>query len=239
MRPSETRVVTPCTLLVGDAGRLAAPPAGPMPDFRAVLADAVDEARRLVAERRPALVVMEQAGSAAALGAAIASLRAASRTRYLPVVLVTRGPPGDGDLPGGDASRRPDASVAGSDDALAIVPPLLAVLRRTRPTSIRGAWKCGDLVLDEESFRLLSGDLRVPLLPIGFRLLATLVDHGGRTVSRHSLRSLLWGSSSRVDLRAVDRHVVGVRRALGDLGVPAAILLAHGVGYRFEAGRRP
>lgn len=69
-----------------------------------------------------------------------------------------------------------------------------------------------------------------------FNILAWLVDHPGRAVSRRSLAENTLTEDGDVVDRTVDTHVSRIRRKLGDDG--EYIATVWGIGYRYNAPRR-
>jgi two-component system response regulator RegX3 len=73
---------------------------------------------------------------------------------------------------------------------------------------------------------------RVELTPREFKLLALLASDPGRAWERRELMRHLWESDHVGDERAVDAHVVNLRRKLeADPADPRRILTVRGVGY--------
>ena len=66
-----------------------------------------------------------------------------------------------------------------------------------------------------------------------FDLLALFVSNPGRAFSRAYLVERLWSDEFEVFDRAVDSHIVRLRRKLGAAG--NRIVTVWGVGYRFSA----
>ncbi len=95
--------------------------------------------------------------------------------------------------------------------------------------------------LDGRRVHLPDGSSR-RLTPTEARLLAALVDEGGRPVSRDDLHLAVWGEDSGTQPRVVD-FAVRRLRAKVELSPadPASLLTVYGVGYRvaLEAGAAP
>ena len=72
----------------------------------------------------------------------------------------------------------------------------------------------------------------VPLATREFDLLAHLVDHHGRVLSRRQLLDGAWGDDWIGDERTVDVHVRQLRRKLGD---SFNLVTIWGVGYRLDS----
>ncbi len=79
----------------------------------------------------------------------------------------------------------------------------------------------------------VDGD-RVELPPKEFELLAVLVEHAGRVLTRNQLIDEVWGSDYVGDTKTLDVHVRRLRgRIEADPTEPARILTVRGIGYRF------
>lgn len=66
-----------------------------------------------------------------------------------------------------------------------------------------------------------------------FSLLACLVAHRGRTVSRDTLLTEVWGHGEDLITRAVDNFIVRLRRKIEpDPANPRHLLTVHGAGYK-------
>lgn len=77
----------------------------------------------------------------------------------------------------------------------------------------------------------------VTMPPKEFDLLATLVEHAGRVLTRNQLIDEVWGSDYVGDTKTLDVHI---RRLRGRVEVapqePVRIQTVRGVGYRFSDG---
>ena len=91
----------------------------------------------------------------------------------------------------------------------------------------------GRLELDETLFELRAPGGRVPLEPQAFDVLAHLVRHRDRLVSKEELMDTIWGGRF-VSETAVTSRIKQVRRALGDDGSAQRLVkTVHGRGYRY------
>lgn len=67
-------------------------------------------------------------------------------------------------------------------------------------------------------------------------VLAYLIAHRGRDVSREELLQHVWGYSPSMATRTVDNQILKLRKKVEDTpSDPRHILTVHGTGYRFEA----
>lgn len=106
-----------------------------------------------------------------------------------------------------------------------------AVQRRTaQPTT---AIRLGDAEIDLAGHCGRRGDQPFRLLPKEAELLAHLLRHRGRTLSRDDLLRAVWGYDATPTTRTVDTHVFQLRQKLeADPQRPCLLLTVHGVGYR-------
>jgi pimeloyl-ACP methyl ester carboxylesterase/DNA-binding winged helix-turn-helix (wHTH) protein len=91
------------------------------------------------------------------------------------------------------------------------------------------------LELDTAQFELRRAGRRVPVEPQVFDVLAYLVSHRDRVVSKDELKDAVWGGRFVAET-AVTSRIKQVRRALGDDGQTQGVVrTVHGRGYRFVA----
>lgn len=93
-----------------------------------------------------------------------------------------------------------------------------------------------DLIrVDPDARRAWQGDHPLTLPRVRFDLLATLVRHAGRALTRKELSSEVWGTDL-MGRTSVAMQVSLLRAALGDpAAAPVYITTVPGCGYRFEA----
>ena len=92
----------------------------------------------------------------------------------------------------------------------------------------------GDCRLDLRSHRLLRGNEEVALTPKEFKLLAYLVCHAGRALTRDDIMNSVW-SGVLVTGRSVDRCITTLRAKIEpDARHPRYIQTIRDIGYRFE-----
>jgi DNA-binding response OmpR family regulator len=96
-------------------------------------------------------------------------------------------------------------------------------------------FRFGDLELDISRSEARKAGQSICLTVQEYRLLAFLVAHPGRTLSRDRLLDEVWGYGSGVSSRTVDVHVSSLRQKIGDdPALPRWIITVRGFGYRFE-----
>ena len=109
-----------------------------------------------------------------------------------------------------------------------------AVLRRTSgPLPERFTF--GDVQVDFRRCEVRRAGALVDMSNLEFKLLTAFIEQRGRVLSRDQLLDAAWGREVHVTDRAVDNHVVGLRRKLEpDPAEPRFITSVRGMGYRFD-----
>ena len=153
--------------------------------------------------------------------------------RDVPVVFVTARDAVDDRLSGFDA---------GADDYLVkpfAVEELLVRLRAVLRRAGRGPQvvQVDDLVLDESAAVAVRAGERLDLTATEFKLLAQLVRHRGRTLSKLQLLTQVWGYE-HYDQNLVEVHVSALRRKLEEHG-PRIVHTERGIGYVLRADLAP
>jgi class 3 adenylate cyclase/DNA-binding winged helix-turn-helix (wHTH) protein/tetratricopeptide (TPR) repeat protein len=93
----------------------------------------------------------------------------------------------------------------------------------------------GDFELDEHRYELRRAGAPIKLEPKAFRILAYLIQHRDRVVTRNELRERFWPGEFVTD-SALAHCIVKARQAVDDGGVIQKVIkTAHGHGYRFIA----
>jgi len=109
-----------------------------------------------------------------------------------------------------------------------------AVLRRTSGDTPR-VYRFGDIEVDFRRCEVRRGGQVVDLSSLEFKLLAAFIHGRGRVLSRDQLLDAAWGNDVHVTDRAVDNHVVDLRRKIEpDPAEPRYITSVRGMGYRFD-----
>jgi two-component system, OmpR family, response regulator len=90
--------------------------------------------------------------------------------------------------------------------------------------------RAGDLELDESRWTVQRSGQPVELSPTEFRLLAFLMRHEGRVLTREQLLENVWGWDYAGQSQIVETYISYLRRKLDPLG-PPIIHTQRGVGY--------
>lgn len=95
--------------------------------------------------------------------------------------------------------------------------------------------RVGGFSVDDAGQRAWWHDAALPLTPIEWRLLRTLLLQPGRVLARARLLDLIHDDFRDVSDRAVDSHVKNLRRKLQAVVAGAdCIATVYGVGYRLD-----
>jgi len=109
-----------------------------------------------------------------------------------------------------------------------------AALRRAA-AEMTEVYRFGQVEVDFGRRELRRGGAPVEVTTIEFKLLSAFIRHRGRVLSRDRLLNEVWGQGVYVTDRAVDTHIVNVRRKIEpDPATPRYLLSVRGAGYRFD-----
>jgi two-component system OmpR family response regulator len=110
-----------------------------------------------------------------------------------------------------------------------------AVLRRTGGNQVETSrLVAGDIVLDQDAYRVWRGDEEISLSPAEFRLLRYLMQNQDRVVSKNQILDHVWDYEYVGDLNAVETYVSYLRKKLGDKDAHL-IRTVRGFGYSLQS----
>ena len=198
--------------------------------FEVTIAGTADQAQAEVDRVLPDLVILDWMLPGASGLQMAKRWRGESRTRELPIIMLTaRAEEGD-KIHGLDA---------GADDYLTkpfstqeLMARIRAVLRRRAPEALDGAVELGPLKIDPGTRRVSRGEQDIKVGPTEFRLLHFFMTHPERVHSRAQLLDRVWGDHVFIEERTVDVHVKRLREALSPSGCSTMIETVRGAGYR-------
>ena len=143
-------------------------------------------------------------------------IRESNDLRNIPIIMLT--------ARGEEADKIEGLSI-GADDYMTkpfsvpeLVARIRALLRRTRPTAVKGVVEFEDVKMDLATCRVTRGNRFVHLGPTEFRLLQFLMEQPRHVFPRETLLKEVWGEDIHVELRTVDVHIRRLRKALNEFG---------------------
>jgi DNA-binding response OmpR family regulator len=109
-----------------------------------------------------------------------------------------------------------------------------APVRTTVETTAPAILTQHDLLIDTERYEVRRERTLIPLTPVEFKLLVTLVAADGRALTRDQLLDAVYGADDGDILdRTIDVHIGRLREKLGDdAEQPRYVMTVRGVGYR-------
>ncbi|MBN4079235.1 phosphate regulon transcriptional regulator PhoB [Beggiatoa alba] len=199
--------------------------------FRWLAAGSVEEARVLLADKAPALMLLDWMLPGLSGLDFARQLRRDDATRELPVIMLTAR----------DAEEDMIRGLEGGvDDYLTkpfspreLVARIKTVLRRAGGAD-EAPITLGPLRLEPSSHRVRVGEQKIELGPTEFRLLQFFMRHPERVFARDQLLDRVWGRNVYIDDRTVDVHIRRLRKALEPHQAAGLIQTVRGAGYRFS-----
>ncbi len=201
--------------------------------YDVLLAGDAETARRLIDDVLPALVLLDWMLPGASGIDLARRLRGDSRTRDLPLIMVTARAEERDKIEGLDIGA--DDYITKPFSPRELVARVKALLRRHAPQLGENPVECGGLRLDPNSHRVTMAGRAVVLGPTEFRLLHFLMTHPERVHSRTALLDRVWGDHVFIEERTVDVHIRRLRAQLEPGGCEGLIQTVRGSGYRFSA----
>ncbi len=160
--------------------------------------------------------------------ALLKKLKSSSKTRDIPVIMVT--------AKGGEYDKVVGLD-GGADDyvtkpfgMMELISRIKAVLRRTGNVKNKNVLSYGGISLDLEKHLVTVNGSNISLTLKEFELLERLVKKPGIVVTRDALLSEIWGYDFDGETRTIDVHVRSLRQKLGNAG--ELIETVRGIGYK-------
>jgi two-component system, OmpR family, phosphate regulon response regulator PhoB len=191
-----------------------------------------DEARTMIAEQAPDLVLLDWMLPYMSGLELCRQLRRQPVTANLPIVMLTARVEERDRLHGLDTGADDYITKPFSVDEL--IARVRAVLRRIRPAFASEVLRFADLTMDLGGHRVARSGRVVHLSPTEFRLLRQLLESPGRVFSRSQLLDLVWGRDQDVELRTVDATIRRLRRALNAAGEADLLRTVRATGYALD-----
>ncbi len=109
-----------------------------------------------------------------------------------------------------------------------------ALLRRTSMPA-GDVYRFGDVDVNFARAQVRRDGRDVEITPLELKLLDVFIRRRGRVLSREQLLDAAWESGVHVTDRAVDAHIVNLRRKIeSDPAAPRFVVSGRGLGYRFD-----
>ena len=112
---------------------------------------------------------------------------------------------------------------------------IAAVLRRTQGADMPATYAFGDVEVDFSRAEVRRSGEVIDVTPLELKLLETFITRRGRVLSRDQLLDAAWPSGVHVTDRAVDAHIVNLRKKIeARPAEPRFVVSVRGRGYRFD-----
>ena len=201
-------------------------------EYRVIEAAHADEARKLLTNESPDLILLDWMLPGRSGLELAQQLKQNPKSRAVPIIMVSAR---------GEEEDRIKGLDTGADDYIAkpfspreMVARVKAVLRRAKTDEPADEIDVGGLRIDNISHRVTAEGRPVDIAPTEYRLLHFFMTHADRAFSRSQLLDQVWGDQVYVEERTVDVHVRRLRKALEVSGHDRLLQTVRGVGYRFS-----
>jgi two-component system phosphate regulon response regulator PhoB len=202
-----------------------------MAGYEVIVAESAEQALSLIRDELPDLALLDWMLPGASGIDLARQLRSESRTRELPIIMLTAR---------GEEKDKLRGLETGADDYITkpfsvreLEARIKAVLRRRAPALTSDAIEYQGLRLDPASHRITGDGKSLTMGPTEFRLLHFFMTHLERVYSRTQLLDFVWGDHVFIEERTIDVHIRRLRAALEPSGHHALIQTVRGSGYRF------
>lgn len=201
--------------------------------FKVVLAESAEDAKVIIAEKLPDVLLLDWMLPKMSGVAFAQALREAARTSDLPIIMLTaRSEENDKEL---GLNLGADDYVTKPFSPRELVARIKALLRRRAPQKTDSVVKVGRMTLNPQDHEVSVDGRSVHLGPTEFKLLHFFMTHTDRIYGRAELLDLVWGDHVFIEERTVDVHIRRLRKALEEMGVATYVQTLRGVGYGFSA----
>jgi len=162
-------------------------------------------------------------------------LRADSRTREVPIIMLTARAGEDDKVAGLEAGC--DDYITKPFSPRELEARIQAVLRRRAPELSRDAVAIEGLVLNPATRSVEGHGKALRMSPTEFELLHFFMTHTDRVYTRAQILDQVWGDHVFIEDRTVDVHIRRLRDALSPSEHGTLVETVRGAGYRFLSKR--
>jgi len=188
-----------------------------------------------VSEALPDVILLDWMLPDAAGPSLARRLRGETRTREVPIIMLTARAGDDDKVAGLEAGA--DDYVTKPFSPRELEARIQAVLRRRAPQITKEAVEIEGLVINPAT-RSVTGDGRtLKMGPTEFELLHFFMTHTDRVYGRAQILDQVWGDHIFIEDRTVDVHIRRLREALSPSKHENLIETVRGAGYRFLSKR--
>ena len=192
----------------------------------------MEESKILINKQLPDLILLDWMLPQTSGVQFVGQLRADSRTRELPIILLT--------ARSEDVDKETGLN-QGADDYITkpfspreLVARVNALLRRRAPQKTENIIRLSSLTLDPSQFSVQVADKKIEFSPSEFKLLHFFMTHPNRIYTRRQLLDLVWGDHIFVEERTIDVHIRRLRRGLESVNLAHWVQTIRGSGYQFS-----
>jgi two-component system phosphate regulon response regulator PhoB len=200
-----------------------------------ILAGSAEEALRLIRDILPDVMLIDWMLPGMSGVALARELRAGTRTREIPLILLTARSEEADTIAGLDAGA--DDYITKPFSPKELLARIRAVLRRRAPQLTDEPVRAGGLAVDPSTRRVTfqadGVERELKLGPTEFKLLHFMMTHPERVHSRGALLDKVWGDHVFIEERTVDVHIKRLREALAPANCAEMVETVRGAGYRF------
>ena len=202
-----------------------------MGGYRVLTHDSAEDAMKHIQHELPDLALLDWMLPGMSGVDLARRLRGDSRTKSLPIILLTAK---------GEEEDKLKGLETGADDYITkpfsvkeLEARIKAVLRRRAPEMTQDVIEYHGLRLDPASHKVSGHAKTLSMGPTEFRLLHFFLTHMERVYSRTQLLDFVWGDHVFIEERTVDVHIRRLRSALTPSQHDGFVHTVRGSGYRF------
>ena len=188
-----------------------------------------------VSEALPDVILLDWMLPDAAGPSLARRLRGETRTREVPIIMLTARAGDDDKVAGLEAGA--DDYVTKPFSPRELEARIQAVLRRRAPQITKEAVEIEGLVINPATRAVTGNGRALKMGPTEFELLHFFMTHTDRVYGRAQILDQVWGDHVFIEDRTVDVHIRRLREALSPSKHENLIETVRGAGYRFLSKR--